>query len=339
MKKVILIFQLILPLTACHKDEVNINFSSNSFSFVETQSFDDYFGESKMFIYDLNNDNKINIGFGNSLFGQSVWLNSELIYSDGYEVIKLNPKTKESTTLFQFDNEIQSFDFFNNQIVYSDFDDIFLTDLNSKSTTKITKEIDGEFRFPKFSPNGSSILFNNWVYVVREGDSTPTRTTQFMVYHLSSDSFQAVEMFDAFASPNQQPGWSPSGEYILYEQYQAVFIYHLNSELLTRITGENVVATNPSFSKDGKMISYFSSDYSNNGNNWQNFLSIYFLETQTSQIINDVNSYDATWNSTSNKIIYCTDSGIHVLDLETSEQKNLVDAGNSTFVHLTQWIN
>lgn len=339
MKKVILILQLALLLSACDKDAENISFSSNAFSFVETQSFDDYFGESKTFIYDLNNNQKINIGISTSLFGHSKWVNSGLIYSDGYSVIKYNPSTKESTTLFRLEGEIQSFDYFNQQIVYSDFNNIFLIDLSSGSTTQITDDIDGEFRFPKFSPDGSSILFNNWIRVVKEGDTAPTLTTQFLVYHSSSDSFQAVEMFDEFASPNQRPNWSPSGKAILYEQYQAVFTYDLTSETLTRITSENEVATNPSFSTDGKMISYFSSDYSDNGNDWQSFLTIYNLETQSRQILNDVYSYDAAWNSASNIILFCTDGGIHSFDFTTSELKDVLEVNNSTFVHSTQWIN
>ncbi len=62
----------------------------------------------------------------------------------------------------------------------------------------VTADLEGDFRFPRWSPTDSSILVRNGVSKVAEGDTAPTATANFKVYNLNDESFQDVEMFDEF---------------------------------------------------------------------------------------------------------------------------------------------
>jgi Tol biopolymer transport system component len=176
-------------------------------------------------------------------------------------------------------------------LAFSNYEDIFLLNLASGAIENLTANIEGDFRFPKWSPDGKSILIRNGIPIVRPNDCAPTATGNFKIFSLPQKSFQDVEMFDLFASPSYTE-WPPAGKMVVYKQYQGIFIFDVNTEQLRRITTEEVVATNPKFSTDGGMISYFRSDLSDNGNNWQNFLTLYDITKESNEIINNIYSYD-----------------------------------------------
>jgi Tol biopolymer transport system component len=127
----------------------------------------------------------------------------------------------------------------------------------SGNTEQITEGFEGNCRFPNFSPDGNSILFNIEKGIVQDGDEHPTATVQFMVFNFNSGNFQKVEMFHEFAYPNPIPTWSPDGNKILYEQYEKVFTYDLNTEELEVIYQEDGFwASDPSYTPDGSTIAY-----------------------------------------------------------------------------------
>ncbi|MFY0605854.1 MAG: PD40 domain-containing protein [Cyclobacteriaceae bacterium] len=338
MRKFLLILPFALLITSCEPEEFDdtnnsIDFSDNSFSFIETIVFDDYPGESRTNIYDIDNDLLINLDVQTSFLSRAKWINRELIYSDDFSIKRYNPKSKEITVLFEPERSIQNYDYMNEQIVYSDYNEIYLFDLKTESLIHITENIEGEFRTPQFSPDGNSILFNKRVNRIRDGDNAPTRTTQFMVYKIGSKAFQEVQMFDEFASPNNEPSWSPGSNEILYSQFEAVFIYNLDLNKLTRVTDEDIVARNPVFSPDGNMMSYFSSTDNSN-----DLLTIYDFDTQTNKIISNVSSYQSSWHDKSDRILFCTDDGIYQFNLSNNDLTKMIEGNKSIALHSTQWI-
>lgn len=337
MKKYLSLIAILLIISSCDKEETTIDFSTNAFSFSSTQSFGDHLGQTRNSIYDLNNHRVIDLGIETPLFGKQIWESKQIYYSDGYSIIRYDPKSKESTILLSPDRRFSRFDYAHEKIVYSAGGDIFLVDLNTGVTSNITENQEGTFEFPNLSPKGDAILFNSEIRKFKEGGNTQFGTVQFLVYHMDNNSFQNVEMFDEFASPNYQPTWSPNGDQILYEQFQSVFTFDLSSEVLERIT-KNGAATDAAFSPDGKMIYYFKSSVLNNEFEWKDRLTIYDFETQTHRTVSELNASSATWNSQSDLIIFSNTEGIHSFDLQTSETNQLVSEDDFLVPHSVSWL-
>ncbi|MFK5981596.1 MAG: hypothetical protein QM499_01685, partial [Flavobacteriaceae bacterium] len=263
------------------------------------------------------------------------------VYKDGYDIIEFNPTNYQTQVIASLPNVlINSFSVSPNYeyLAFSNYEDIFLLNLVNGDIENLTENLVGDFRFPKWSPDSSSILIRNGILIVQSGDTGPTATGNFKIFSLSQQSFQDVEMFDQFASPSYAE-WSPDSKNVIYEQYQAIFTFDVVTEQLRRITTEEVVATNPKFSTDGDMISYFSSDLSNNGNNWQNFLTLYDFANESNEIINNIYSYDVSWKDDSNEILYCTETGVFLYNITNGTIATIVPSNQSTYVHSVNFIN
>lgn len=334
--KLIILYASIGLLIACSSDDSNVSFDDNSFVYVETINFDDYTGDSKLLI--KNGGNTSTIHTSNERIEYQI-SNSKIFYKDGYDIVEYDPSTNQSNIIASTtDTQIHSFSISPTQkyLVFSDYYDIILLDLEDETRENLTLNLEGDFRLPKWSPNGTSILIRNNIPIVSPGDSYPTATGNFKIYSLSNESFQDVEMLDLFASPGKAE-WSPDGEMIMYKQYQGVFIFNINSQQLRRITSEEIVATNPKFSTNGKFISYFSSDMSDNGNNWQNFLTISNFESGTSTIVNNSYSYDVSWKDDS-KLLFCTGSGIFSYNLNNETITNQVNSQRSIYLNSVNYL-
>jgi len=337
MRTLLIILTLAMGVFSCSNDKDLLNYDNTTFVFIETISHDDYFGDSKLLVNEDNQTSPIKIS--NERIHYQV-LGTKIIYKDGSDIVEFNSTTHQTQIIASFPNTpINSFHVSpdNEYLAFSDYEDIFLVELESGTVENITENLEGDFRNPKWSPNGNSILARNGVLIVRPGDNGPTITGNFKIFSLSQQTFQDIEMFDQFAYPGSAE-WSPDSKIVIYEQYQAVFTFDVENEQLKRITSEEVVATNPKFSKNGTMISYFSSDQSDNGNNWQNFLTIYTIENQTSKVTNHSYSYDASWENDSTAILYCTENGIFLYNLETESIQILIETGESKYLHSTQFL-
>ena len=338
IKTLLIIFVTAIGAFSCSNGDNNLlNYDNNSFVYIETLVYDDYSGDSKLLISNGNQTTPIITSNGTI---QYQIVNSKVVYKDGYDIIAFNPTNHQTYIIASLPNvQINSFNVSPNYeyLAFSNYEDIFLLNLASGAIENLTVNLEGDFRFPKWSPDGSSILIRNGIPIVQPGDSGPTATGNFKIFSLSQQSFQDVEMFDQFASPSYAE-WSPDSKVVVYEQYQAIFIFDVVSEQLRRITAEEVVATNPKFSTDGGMISYFSSDLSDNGNNWQNFLTLYNIENKSNEIINNIYSYDVSWKEDSNEILYCTKAGIFSYNITNGTISTIVASNQSTYVHSVNFI-
>jgi len=327
-----------LGLISCSNDNDLLNYNDSSFLYIKTTTFDDYNGDSKLLL--TNGNETIPIHISNGRIEYQI-VNSKIFYKDGFDIIEFNPSTNQTQIITSLTNiQIHSFNVSpdNKYLAFSDYEDIFLLNLETGTTENLTVNLEGDFRLPKWSPNGNSILIRNGIPIVRPGDPYPTATGNFKIFSLSQESFQDVEMFDLFASPGYAE-WSPDSEMIIYEQYQGVFIFNISTEQLKRITSEEIVATNPKFSTNGELISYFSSDLSDNGNNWQNFLTIYNTENETRTVINNSYSYDVSWKKDSNEILFCTGNGIFTYSLSNETITNKINSEQSTYLNSVNFLN
>ncbi len=339
IKTLIIIFITAICAFSCSNDDNNfLNYDNNSFVYIETLVYDDYSGDSQLLISNGNQTTPIITSNGTI---QYQIVNSRIVYKNGYDIIEFNPTNHQTQILASLPNvQINSFNVSPNYeyLAFSNYEDIFLLNLASGVIENLTANIEGDFRFPKWSPDGGSILIRNGIPIIRPGDSAPTATGNFKIFYLSQRNFQNVEMYDQFASPSYAD-WSPDSKNVVYEQSQAIFIFDVVTEQLRRITTEEVVATNPKFSNDGGMISYFSSDLSDNGNNWQNFLTLYDIEKESNEIINNIYSYDVSWKDDSSEILYGTETGIFSYNITNGTITKKVSSNQSTYVHSVNFIN
>lgn len=321
-------------MISCNNDQT-VDINKESFVYVETLNFDDYSGESSLkyeksenFIHKQNGFIKYQI------------LNSKIIYLNEDEFIEFNPRTKQYSSIISLtSNLIHSFSFSPDRkiLAYSNYKDIILLNIENGTQENLTSNLIGDFRFPKWSPDGNSILIRNNIPITRPGDPYPTATGNFKIFSMSNNDFKDVKMYDTFASPGNVE-WSPNNNEIVYEQYQKILLFDLNSEKLTILTPDNVIATDPKFSTDGNKISYFSSDSTHNGNNWQNFLTLYEINNQNHTVLNDIYSYDASWNIDSNEIIFSTNTGIYLFNLTNNTNTKLIESNKSKFLYNSKFI-
>jgi len=339
IKTLIIVFVTLIGVFSCSNDDNNLlNYDNNLFVYVETFVYDDYSGDSKLLI---SNDNQTTPIITSNGTIQYQIVNSKVVYKDGYDIIEFNPTNYQTQVIASLPNvQINSFNVSPNfeYLAFSNYEDVFLLNLASGAIENLTENLEGDFRFPKWSPDGSSILIRNGILIVQQGDSGPTATGNFKIFSLSQQSFQDVEMFDQFASPSHAE-WSPDSKNVVYGQYGAIFTFDIVTEQFRRITPEEVVAINPKFSTDGGMISYFSSDLSNNGNNWQNFLTLYDIVNESNEIINTIYSYDVSWKDDSSKILYCTETGISLYNITNETTTTIVSSNQSAYVHSVNFIN
>lgn len=338
LRTFIAILIMAISTFSCSNDDGDLNYNNNSFVYIETASFQDYSGNSKLLVSDGNNTRPIKIL--NKRIQYQI-IDSKIVFLDGQDIIEFNPKSNKTRIIANLPNIlIHSFHVSPNMdnLAFSNYEDIFIVELNSGTMKNITEHLEGNFRIPKWSPDGNSLLVRNGIPIVGPNDEAPTSTGNFKVFSLSQQSFQDIEMFDQFASPGNAE-WSPDSKLIAYGQYQAIFTFDIENRQLKRITSQEVVATNPKFSTDGSKMSYFSSDLSDNGNNWQNFLTIYDISNNSSKIVNDIYSYDVSWKYDSSEILYCTKTGIFSYNLSKGTISQIVNSNESIFLHSVKFLN
>ena len=158
IKTLIIIFVAAIGTFSCNNDDNDysfLNYENNSFVYVETLVFDDFFGDSKLLI----NGQTTPIITSNETIQYQI-VNSKVVYKDGYDIIEFNPTNNQTQVIASLPNVlINSFNVSPNYeyLAFSDYEDIFLMNLANGTIENITENLEGDFRFPKWSPDSSSI--------------------------------------------------------------------------------------------------------------------------------------------------------------------------------------
>ena len=325
---------------SCDDEPNEIKFGEDTFSYLQIASYGDYFGGAQLVIFDITNNHQYVPPINLSSFEYQT-IEAKIYFQDGTEILNFDPKNEETRSVFQLPDDFNAgFHVSPDKkfLTYSDYEDINLVNLETGDITNITQGIEGDFRNTKWSPNGQMVVVRNNISKKQESEDYTTSTANFKIYSLDDQSWQDVEMYSEFASPGRI-NWSPNSDALVYNQNSAVFMFSLKNNTLSRITSEEIVATNPTFSKDGKMITYYKSDLSQNGDNWQDHLTIYKLETETHHVLSELNSFGASWNDTSTKILYGAEDGIYLYDLSSETNQMILASRESIFYYLFHWLH
>lgn len=333
-----LLYIILLFIFSCSTNDDFSNYNDTNFVFLENINSSDYVLESRLI---TNRNNKKTLIKTFKEIPEYEVLDFYVFYKNNNSIIKYNTKDKQQNTFASLTNhQIKNFSVSPDYkfVAFSDNEDIFILNLQNSNIINITRNLEGSFRLPKWSPDGRSILIRNNIYILKQGEIYPTVTANYKIFSVFEETYKNVEMFDVFSSPSQAK-WSPNSKMIVYAQYQTVFTFDINSKQLKRITSQKVVANNPKFSNDGEMISFFSSDLSKNGNNWQNFLTIYKAKHETSEIISDIYTTDLSWDFNSNNIIYSSKDGLFLHNLSDLSIKKIVKAKEATTLLSVNFLN
>jgi len=132
---------------------------------------------------------------------------------------------------------------------YAGNPDIYLLDLDSRSTTQLTKSIGFDVD-PSFSPDGSKIAF------------VSSRGGKPMVYTLSTANPSDVKRITYAGQYNATPNWSPDGRKIVFagwiDSHFDIFTVTADGSKIDRYTKNEGNNEDPSFSPDGSMIAFSS---------------------------------------------------------------------------------
>jgi Tol biopolymer transport system component/imidazolonepropionase-like amidohydrolase len=134
------------------------------------------------------------------------------------------------------------------QIALQLWQHIWILDLDSSEARPLTDPITppDEHWFPRWSPDGSSIVFYSLrsdagLFVVPASGGTPSLLTE--------------GEFDFW------PSWSPDGKTIVFERLGGLYIIPAEGGTPERITADTIQAGNPAWSPDGKWIAFSSSGH------------------------------------------------------------------------------
>jgi len=205
----------------------------------------------------------------------------------------------------------------------------------------------GEESHPVLSPDGNRLAFR-WngesgyqssIYVKIIGSEQPLRLTdagfstepawspdgRFIVYIKNTDQGRALYSVPSLSGPERllvenvygarTPVWSPDGESLAFAYVEdpaitnSIYLYHLESQVLTRLTEPEIghtIDSKPVFSKDGKEIAFIRTV---DGQRDVYILSLHNRQvkriTRTNQWVTDVE-----WSPDDKSIIYSSREGI-----------------------------
>lgn len=333
IKKLFIVGFISVFIISCSNDDNSIivepeQESNIPFVFVEIERFSDYYGDQKLILSDGNETTTI---FKTSSEIRYHVANSKVYYRDGSDIVEFDPATNQRRTLASLtDVSIHSFQVSPDSkfLAFSNYEDIILLDLQTRTSKNLTEGLEGDFRSPKWSPDGSSILVWNNILVVLPGDSNYTGTVNFKVFNLSEENFQNVEMFSESVSPGF-PGWLSDSNTIVYGQVGSMFTFDLQTEQLQRTTLEGERTAEPKFSPNGEFISYSDIIPSQDNTTIISRLALFNLQTQTKTMVTDTNSHCTSWSKNSSEIMYCTLDGIYTYNLSTGDIIQKVESNNS----------
>ncbi|MFK5983316.1 MAG: hypothetical protein QM499_10415, partial [Flavobacteriaceae bacterium] len=101
IKTLIIIFVTAISTFSCNNDDDNnfFNYESNSFVYIETIVYDDYFGDSKLLI----NGQTTPIITSNETIQYQI-VNLKVVYKDGYDIIEFNPTNYQTQVIASLPN-------------------------------------------------------------------------------------------------------------------------------------------------------------------------------------------------------------------------------------------
>ncbi|HEX5152366.1 MAG TPA: S41 family peptidase [Parafilimonas sp.] len=181
------------------------------------------------------------------------------------------------------------------RVVISARGDIFSAPAEKGSTRNLTHSSDAHDKFPRWSPDGSKVVFISdksgeeeiWT-VAQDGLSAPQQLTSGnnvqryapewssdgkkiafsdkdgKVYILTIATKKIIQVADAPRGQVNDYEWSPKGNYLAFSydgnnNFSSVYVYDVNNNKLNRVTDSMFNSYNPSFDPSGDYL-YFLSD-------------------------------------------------------------------------------
>lgn len=132
--------------------------------------------------------------------------------------------------------------------------DIKVLDLSKLDTEYITTSQDIFERDPSWSPDGKRLVF---AATYREADQY--HNSLFIMNADGSDNQQIYPC----KSECMRPDWSPTGEFITFEENGEIFILNTDGKRVNNLTNGNGYNSVPRWSPDGKQIAFIHGDQIN----------------------------------------------------------------------------
>ncbi|MFC1481237.1 TolB family protein [Candidatus Neomarinimicrobiota bacterium] len=150
----------------------------------------------------------------------------------------------------------------NNRIVFiSDRDyhnQVYLMEMDGSNQTRLTNDR-REYFYPRFSPDGTQIIFYSGVKFIPYGG----RTDNDDVYSINPDGTSFVSLTDSPGNDNN-PQFSPDGMCIVFmsdrDGNREIYIMNADGSNQTRLTNNSNEDYLPRFSHNGSTIIYLSSN-------------------------------------------------------------------------------
>jgi len=339
MKKITFYILILVVLISCSSDDDSFDEaeSRNLISFELTQSFGDYFGDPRLFLYDFEQQEQIEFLTEYDYYD---WHKNILYYTKGLELWKKSSRG-DNRQIASIDAP-RVWDIMispdEKLLAFSTNDAILVLELSSGSLTNITSSLpEARYRKPIWSVNGSSLLMQQQLHKVREGDEYPTVTGNYFVYNIRNEDFIEVEMFDEFAFPGSA-GWFPDGTAIVYEQYNGIFKYVFANDKLIRMTPEDIYAIRPKISPDGNKMSYkMRNNVEGVYVDGLNILAIMNTVTLENEIETDFSGGSLNWSQDSEKLILPY-NGISIFNVNTGTLENVIGRIESYYISDPTWL-
>lgn len=126
---------------------------------------------------------------------------------------------------------------------------IFLENLDTGEITQLTSS--GHNRFPKWSPDGSKIVFVSLTKENRED-----------IYIMNKDGSDQAPIV-ATPADELMPDWSPDGKQVVYSSYtrdniSEIYLIDIVTKNIKRLTSTTEWAYSPTWSVDGELIAFTS---------------------------------------------------------------------------------
>lgn len=265
IKNIYYLFVISILVSACSKPKERILFSSSKN------------GNSDIFIMDFDGKNKAVLTKSKFEEWGPTWINENEIsflrqVKDSIFRIKLHLKTKEETNLAHpstciLNDKNVLYSLKNKFKLYSCKQDIFIVNSKTKAIKNITKNIDGNARYPSWSNNGKSILYT----------SNHLGNNQIFKYTVSSEKLTQLTETNA---NNERGELSPNNKNLVYSSdyfekgNQDILIKYLETGEIKNISNSPGMELIARFSNDGNMLFYGS----NKDGNWE--IYAYNIETQ-----------------------------------------------------------
>lgn len=339
MKKIIFYILILVVLISCSSDDDSFDEaeSRNLISFELSQFFGDYFGDQRMLLYDLDQQKQIEFLTDYDYYD---WHKNVVYYTKGLDLWKKSSRGDNRQIASIDASRVWDIMISPNEklLAFSTSDAILVLELSSGGLTNITSSLpEARYRKPIWSANGSSLLMQQQLHKVREGDEYPTVTGNYFVYNIQNEDFIEVEMFDEFAFPGSAD-WFPDGNAIVYEQYGGIFKYNLISEQLIRMTPEELYVGRPKISPNGNKMSYFIKTRVGDLPADEPYrLAIMNTETMTNLLETDYRGGSVDWFQNSEKFILIN-NGVSAFDINTGTLENVIPSVESHAISNPTWI-